>query len=116
MQDSNLLFNNGEAAVTEDGQSSSLQVGPGTYTVEAVVSTVTGTTPTLDLTIEESADDSTFVDNVKFPQITGVGTYFRRVTTEHDYLRIDRDIGGSGDLDFTYTCGIVPGGRDKHVG
>ncbi len=115
MQDSNLLFNNGEAAVTEDGQSDSLRVGPGTYTVEVVVSEVTGTTPTLDLTVQESADDSTFVDNVKFPQITGVGTHFRQVTTEHDYLRIDRDAGGTTPS-FTYTCGIVPGGRDTHVG
>ena len=115
MLDSNLLFNDGTTAVTEDEQSDSLKVGPGTYTVEVVVSAKSGTTPTLDLTVQESADDTTFVDNVKFPQISDVGVHYRRVTTEHDYLRIDRDAGGTTPS-FTYTCGIVPGGRDKHVG
>lgn len=115
MQDSNLLFNDGSAAVTADKQSDGIKVGPGTYTIEVVVSAKSGTSPTLDLTIQESADDSTYVGNVKFPQISGVGTHFRKVTTEHEYLRIDRDVGGTSPS-FTYTCGIVPGGRDKHVG
>lgn len=114
MQDSNLLFNDG-SAVTADEQSDGLHVGPGSYTVEVVVSAVSGTSPTLDLTVEESADNSTYVDNTVFPQISGVGTYFRKVTTEHEYLRIDRNVGGTSPS-FTYTCGIVPGGRGKHVG
>ena len=60
----------------------------------------TGTDPTLDVTIEESADDSTFteVTDGAFAQVTdaaGVEAIALNVSNLKRYLRVTVDIGGT---------------------
>lgn len=114
--DSNDLFNNA-VAVTATGNSSSLDVGaeinPLTY--EIVVTAVSGTSPTLDIKIQGSDDNSTWKDLVVVPQITAKTTSRRKIKTSYRYLREARTVGGTTPS-FTYTSGLVLGGRDKNIG
>ena len=115
MFDSNLLFYNA-AAVTADGNSSSLHIyktdTDGVW-VEVVCTAKSGTSPTIDLKIQESDDDSTYNDVVVFPQITTTGRWVRKVQSKKAYLRMAADVGGTTPS-FTLTAGIVTGIQRDH--
>ncbi len=108
--DAALLFHDA-AALTATGNSSALDVKKTAIdgiTVELAVTAASGTTPTLDVTIQESDDNSTWRNVSTFPQITGTGRWFRRVASGSRYLRAARTVGGTTPS-FTVTCGVVSG-------
>lgn len=55
----------------------------------------TGTTPTLDATVQESNDNSAWNLLVTFPQITAAGTYRRYISTRKRYVRVVLTVGGT---------------------
>ena len=67
-----------------------------------------GTTPTLDVKIQHSTNDSTWVDLITFAQKNNVGSERLTVTgTVNRYTRSIRTIGGSGGPSFTYAVGFT---------
>ena len=81
MNDKDLVLNDGSTPLTATGNGTSFDIGStiNPLTVEVIVSARSGTSPTLDLKIQGSLDNSTWVDVVYFPQITAVGTYRRKL-------------------------------------
>lgn len=104
----NQLFNDGSSAVTADGQSSGLTVGPGEYDIDIVVQAKSGTSPTMDIKVQESDDGSTWYDLAVFPQMTAVGQWNRKVKTERERLRLDYNVGGTSPS-FTLVAGLTRG-------
>ena len=102
------LFNDGVTPVTADGQSSGLVVGPGEYDIAVIAQAVSGTTPTMDIKVQESDDGSTWVDLAVFPQMTAKGEWHRKVKTEKERLRLDYNAGGTTPS-FTLIAGITEG-------
>jgi hypothetical protein len=110
MFDSNLLFHNA-AALTATGNSSGLDVsktGHDGVWIDIAVTAVSGTSPTMDVKVQESDDNSTYNDLVTFAQITATGRYFRKVQSKKKYLRLARTVGGTTPS-FTVTAGVVTG-------
>ena len=110
--DASLLFHDA-AALTATGNSAALDVKKTPVdgvTVEIAVTAASGTTPTLDVTIQESNDNSTWRNVTTFPQITGTGRFFRRVSSGFRYLRLARTVGGTTPS-FTVTAGVVSGAQ-----
>ena len=74
----------------------------------AVPGPVTGTDETLDITVEHSADDSTFLTRTTHPQITdssgrlgtGVDVYVVPIDTFFRFIRVVLTIGGTGSPNF----------------
>jgi len=89
--DSNQLFNTGVTAITADGQSSGLTVGPGEHDIEIDVQARSGTSPTMDIKVQEY-NGSSWVDLAVFPQMTAVGQWHRKVRTNYDQLRLSNQI------------------------
>jgi len=115
MFDANLLFHDA-AALTATGNSSSLDVKKtdvNGVVVKVVVTAVSGTTPTLDLKVQESDDNSTWKDLVTFDQITSTGRWSRLVQSKRRYLRLARTVGGTTPS-FTVTAGIASGMERDH--
>ena len=121
--DVNVLFNNA-AAQTATGNSAVLDLGPqvNVLTYEAVVTAFSGTTPTLALKLQGSPDNTNWYDLATLEgtaagsnNITGKITRRRKVKTSYRYFRESRTIGGTTPS-FTYTSGLVLGGRDKNIG
>ena len=115
MFDSNLLFYNA-TAVTADGNGTDLDIQKTTVDgvwVEVICTAVSGTSPTCDLKVQESDDDSTYNDVVTFPQITTTGRWVRKVQSKKRYLRMAADVGGTSPS-FTLTAGIVTGIQRDH--
>jgi hypothetical protein len=67
---------------------------PLTYAV-IVPAAPTGTTPTLDVTIEESDDDSSFRTVLTFEQISAKGKYFVTGKLDGRYRRYTATVGGT---------------------
>lgn len=105
--DSNQLFNDGSSAVTADGQSSGLTVGPGEHDIEIDVQAKSGTSPTMDIKVQEY-NGSAWVDLAVFPQMTAVGQWHRKVRTAYDQIRLDYNVGGTSPS-FTLVAGITRG-------
>lgn len=60
------------------------------------VGTVAGTSPTLDVTVTHSDDDTTYATLATFPQITaGSKVEFRTVETSKRYIKAVATIGGT---------------------
>jgi hypothetical protein len=59
------------------------------------VTAVDGTTPTLDVKIQESADDTTYNDLVVFDRLTAAGIGFETISTRQRYIRALATIGGT---------------------
>lgn len=57
----------------------------------------TGTSPTLDITFQGSVDGTTYVDVVKMPQLTAVGTYGGVTVdmTKYKFIRPVYAVGGT---------------------
>jgi hypothetical protein len=67
------------------------------------VTGLSGTTPTADLKLQHSADDTTYADLVTFDQKTAPGAQFKIVakgTTVNQYLRVSSTISTGGSADF----------------
>ena len=94
----------GNLTTTETSASFDIGALPrGGLSVEVAVPSVSGSSPTLDVTIEHSADDSTFLTRTTHPQITettgrlgtGVDVYVMPIDTYFRYIRVVLTIGGS---------------------
>lgn len=117
MFDQNKMFSDAQVVAASGDATNDLDVGKTPaegVPVEVVVSAVSGTSPTLNVTIQESDDDSTYTDLVKFPQITAVGRHMRLVQSAKRYLRADYVVGGTTPS-FTITAGIVSGFHPDQV-
>lgn len=112
--DANLILK-ASGAVTSNTNHSSVDFGgsdlqPLTYL--AVVTAVSGTSPTLDLTIEESDDNSNWHTFLSFRQISAVGLYAVTGKSDAQYRRGVSTVGGTSPS-FTFALYPVPGGRYK---
>ena len=98
MLDKNLIFDAGTVAITADGDSSSVQVGPGTYVVECIVQAITAADEMIP-TVQESDDDSTWNDHTVLETLTNSKKISsREVKTDKEYLRIHWDINASATM------------------
>ena len=69
-----------------------------------------GTSPTLDVEIRHSADNSTFADAIDFAQQTGESAERKTCSgTVNRYVRCDWAIGGSSTPTFTFFVGFARG-------
>jgi hypothetical protein len=59
------------------------------------VGTVGGTSPTLDVKIQESDDNTTYNDLVVFDRLTATGLGFETVETSKRYIRALATLGGT---------------------
>jgi len=111
MFDTSLLFHNAEVLSTS-GNSSNVEIrktpADGVW-VEIVVTAYSGTSPTLDLIIQDSDDGSSFTNIRTVPQITTTGRWYFLVQSKKRYLRLNRTIGGTGSPSFTVTAGVSSG-------
>ena len=68
-----------------------------------------GTSPTLDVKIQESADDSTYSDisGATFTQVTDAAASFQQIAIDADdaeqYIRVVATVGGTSTPTFTYS-------------
>ncbi len=106
MYDANLICRNGPTAGALSGAGTTNllvgttgQQGKGPEGGLAMVINVpiapTGTSPTLDVKIQESPDGSVWRDLVVFPQITALGKYIREYVNVQDYTRCVVVLGGT---------------------
>jgi hypothetical protein len=72
-----------------------------------LITAASGTTPTLDGKIQESADNSAWNDLVVFPQQTAAAEISRTFSTRKRYVRFVATIGGTTPS-FTYEVDVVP--------
>lgn len=99
MIDKNIMLRDGAVALNADELTPTgvdfggADLEPQAYTIW--VPQATGTTPTLDVTIQVSDDNSTWVDYLKFPQITAKGKYTKTGKTRSRYRRAVCDVGGT---------------------
>ena len=99
MQDKNLMLraaSAGNLTATETG--SAVDFGAGdkqAMTYKVVVPQAQGTTPTLDVKIQESDDGSTWRDVLVFPQITAKGIYRVSARLDGRYRRHVSTVGGT---------------------
>lgn len=63
--------------------------------VQVMVPSVSGTTPTLDVDVQESADDTNWSTIASSPQITAAGEYIISFATDKRYVRVALTVGGS---------------------
>lgn len=117
MNDKDLVLNDGSTPLTATGNGTSFDIGStiNALTVEVIVSAKSGTSPTLDLKIQGSLDNSTWVDVVYFQQITAVGTYRRKLHAPYRYFREVQTLGGTSPS-FTTKAYFTVGGRDTKFG
>ncbi|SRR5579884_1577416 len=98
--DANTLFFNSQT-LTANTNSSGIRVGEGAevHVELAVTGTVSGTSPTLDVKLQDSADGSSFADTgVAFTQITATGARQQRefkARKGRGYLRLAATVGGT---------------------
>ena len=70
------------------------------------VTAVSGTSPTLDITVQTSADNSIWATLTTFTQITSVSTNIKFISNIGKYVRVKYTIGGSSTPTFTMTSKI----------
>jgi len=73
----------------------------------------TGTTPTLDLRIQESADGTTWQTVVTFAQITAAGQYRRKYVSNRKYVRTDYTVAGTTPNFGAVQVGVETGSEYK---
>jgi hypothetical protein len=79
-------------------------------TVYRAVVTAASASDTLDIKIQESADNSTWNDLAVFDQITAVGVYYVTARSPKRYRRYYATIAGT-DPSFTFQIDVVPAGE-----
>ena len=80
-------------------------------TICVFVPSVSGTTPTLAVTIQESDDNSTWRTLGSFESITAAGQYFITLKSNARYRRYTATLGGTTPNFGTTLIGPVAGGR-----
>ncbi len=96
----------GDGNLTATETLSSVDVGAlprGGLSVEVAVPSVSGSSPTLDVTVEHSGDDSTFLTRTTHPQITdatgrlgtGVDVYVIPIDTYLRFIRVVLTVAGA---------------------
>jgi hypothetical protein len=111
--DSNLVLA-ASSARTTSGQGSALDIQSGTprrgLDARVIVTAVSGTSPTLDVKIQHSADGSTWRDLAigLDGSIAQVGEYFIPFETGLRYIRLAWTIGGTSPS-FTFSADLVAG-------
>ncbi|SRR5579884_1663226 len=99
--DKNLRFWDGATLTATGNGTNDLRVGEGAEVrVELeVTGTVSGTSPTLDVKLQDSADGSSYADTgVTFAQITATGarqTRYWKAQPGRGYLRLRATVGGT---------------------
>jgi hypothetical protein len=89
--------------------------GPDQHPITYVVvcpTLATGTTPTLDVVIQESDNDSTWRDAVVFPQIAAAdtpGKFFMTAKLGARYRRFTADIGADNDFALVIIAAVIGG-------
>ena len=81
----------------------SADVQPITYVLNCTAAS--GTSPTLDVTIQESADNSTYYTVASIKQITTTGVERVTVKSDQRYRRAVFTTGGTGP---SFTCSVYP--------
>lgn len=88
----------------------------GSIAIALSAKNVAGTTPTLDVKIQDSADNSTFADitSAAFTQVTDAGTKLAtlekivvNIDAARRYLRAAKTIGGTSSPEFLVSCTAV---------
>ncbi len=98
-----LLKAAGEQTSSTTGDSNDFGSLPETCMVQAFVSDVSGTSPTLDIAIEGSEDGDSWTEILSLPQITDSGKIQAAIGAQkYRYYRYDATIGGSDTPSFTY--------------
>lgn len=103
------------ADVTASGNGTGIDVTDfvGTIAVTLSAKNVAGTTPTMDVKLQDSADNSTFADitSAVFTQVTDAGTKaatLEKISVNIDscrkYLRAVKTIGGTNSPEFLLSC------------
>ena len=116
--DSNFLLRSDAAGdltttLTTSGFDKGADLVPRTYMLN-VPQTPTGTTPTLDVTIQESDDNSTWRTFMAMPQVTNpTGGVTQYVTGKSDarYVRGVLTVGGTTPHFYNTILALVPAGR-----
>jgi hypothetical protein len=119
MFDKNALLRDGTVALSTTPETGATQLvgadlAPQTYAV-LVPAAPTGTTPTLDCTIQESDNGSTWRDFLKFEQINAKGIYYVTGMSNAPYRRCYCVLGGTTPNFGNTIIGPVPAGRDQNL-
>lgn len=112
MRDANLILK-AAGAETSSANHTAIDLGavrPGmVLNAVARITAVSGTSPTMALVIQESADNSTFRTIATFqPALTAAGIAEATFRPTQRYVRTSSTIGGTSPS-FTYGVDIVPG-------
>lgn len=70
------------------------------------VTAASGTTPTLDVVVQHSDDNSTFTDLATFDQVSDEGISQVRFATDKQYIRTASTIAGTSPS-FTYSVDVT---------
>ena len=112
MKDANIVYKapGAETSSTNHTAYDHKNVRPGVVLeFEAIVSAVSGTSPTLGLKVQESADNSTWTDVASFgANITAVGVARCTARITKRYSRTASTIGGTSPS-FNYEVNLVSG-------
>ena len=110
----NLIAGHPTAARTATGQTAGIDLrvfdGDVVFVLDSAAGA--GTSPTLDVTIEDSADNSSFsaLSGAAFTQVTGTASA-QKLSIDKDnakrYVRIKYTIGGSSGQSFTFSVNAL---------
>ena len=113
--DSNTLFWNAATVSSTGASTNSFRVGEGAeMRIELAVAGVgSGTSPTLDVKLQDSADNASFADTgITFAQVSGTSTVANarqqrefKARKGRPYVRLHGTIGGSASPQFTLVTG-----------
>ncbi|HBF40443.1 MAG TPA: hypothetical protein DDW19_01280 [Anaerolineaceae bacterium] len=113
MYDDVLRSNAADLAASElatAGVNVGVDIEPRTVMVH-VPTAPTGTSPTLDVKIQESDDNATWRDYAAFPQINAAGQYFLSTKSNAPYRRAISTLGGTTPNFGKVLIAFVPAGR-----
>ena len=89
------------SATLSAGNKTGVKVGKGYHSAWLIVTAKSGTTPTLDVHLEESDDDSTYYDipGGAFPQLgDATGRKNIQIRTTRNYIRVVSATGGTNPV------------------
>lgn len=91
------------AEVTETSQTAAIDVsGADELSVFLSVTAASGTSPTLDVVIQDSPDGLLWYDKESFTQATAVTSEAKRLTNFGKFVRVKYTIGGTDTPTFTF--------------
>jgi len=88
-------------------------LGTASLFIRVHVPQATGTSPTLDATIQESNDGTTWQTVVTFAQIIAAGEYRRKVQTNRKYIRVACTVAGTTPNFGIVQVGVETGSEYK---